>query len=1028
VTVAAGPDAPRVAAGPLPFEELFAPFVLRARREVERRLAAPPGRVSPLDRFAAAARLALECSLLRWLAHAAAPSLHAELERGRPAGRALLGVFLRAQASATEAPRERYRALVDELGSDELRSFLLARPVLARLVDGLIADWCDTTVELTQRLDGDLATIRERFGWLGDPGAVVALEADLSDPHHGGRSVVALTFASDARLVYKPRSLACDAAFGAFLTWCEPELRVPLLLDRGTHGWAEYIEHAPCADDAAVERFYARAGMLLCALYLLGTTDCHFENVVAHGEYPVLIDAETILQPQMPQPSSAAAWAPDPDERAWDTVVRTGLLPQWDFSADGRLALDTSALGSFAALQAAQPKPAWRNVNTDDMTRGTEPWTPAAPRSVPVLHDEPVSPRDHLDAFVAGFRRMHAAIAARRDALLAAAAALKSPPDAPASTPAGEESPPAVLANVRVRFIPRATQDYMLALNEALEPSALASDAARARAFDVLSRAFGNAPEPGVQAGLRAIEPAERRALERLDVPYFTIAATGAEIDSGDGPPVPIPVLASGFEDLVTRLRRWDETDLRRQLAIIRGMFHARTARAFDVTSGAKPFPRASDSDSAGGRAASFVAAARDIGDELEAASVPARDGSVSWLGLAHHAGADRFALEPLGFDLYGGSAGIALFLATLADVADEPRFRDLALASVAGLRTRLRTPPAARDLAVRIGIGGATGIGSIVYALTRLAPLLDGPSSFADGSASFGDGGSSLLDGARLLGDARLAAALIDDEAIGRDTIFDVIAGSAGAILGLLALHRAAPDATVLARAVAAGEHLLRARSGEIGRRAWITFAERPLTGLAHGAAGIALALVRLHAATGDARFLAAAREALAYERAAYAPDAGNWPDFRALMTRDGEPGFSVMWCHGAPGIGLARLAALREFDDPESAAEVHAAVAATIAFGVRGPDYLCCGNLGRAELLLQAGLDFDRPALRRRAEALAEDVLRDARRDGGFRLVYDMRASGYKPDLFRGAAGVGYALLRLAAPQRVPSVLSWD
>ncbi|MEA2719684.1 MAG: hypothetical protein QOJ39_1548, partial [Candidatus Eremiobacteraeota bacterium] len=72
--------------------------------------------------------------------------------------------------------------------------------------------------------------------------------------------------------------------------------------------------------------------------------------------------------------------------------------------------------------------------------------------------------------------------------------------------------------------------------------------------------------------------------------------------------------------------------------------------------------------------------------------------------------------------------------------------------------------------------------------------------------------------------------------------------------------------------------------------------------------------------------------------------------------------------------------------------------------------------------------GVQLQRPDLRLRAEALAEDLLRDARRDGGFRLVYDMRASGYKPDLFRGAAGIGYQLLRLAAPERVPSVLSWN
>ena len=32
----------------------------------------------------------------------------------------------------------------------------------------------------------------------------------------------------------------------------------------------EYVEHLPCEDEAAAQRFYQRAGMLLCLLYVLG--------------------------------------------------------------------------------------------------------------------------------------------------------------------------------------------------------------------------------------------------------------------------------------------------------------------------------------------------------------------------------------------------------------------------------------------------------------------------------------------------------------------------------------------------------------------------------------------------------------------------------------------------------------------------------------------------------------------------------------------------------------------------------------
>ena len=314
-----------------------------------------------------------------------------------------------------------------------------------------------------------------------------------------------------------------------------------------------------------------------------------------------------------------------------------------------------------------------------------------------------------------------------------------------------------------------------------------------------------------------------------------------------------------------------------------------------------------------------------------------------------------------------------------------------------------LRTPEAAGRFADAVGIGGASGLGSVVYALTRLA---------------------GLLDSEELLEDARLAAGLIDDEKIARDERLDLIAGSAGAALGLIALGRRTGDEALFRRAAVCGEHLLRKRAGRRGRRAWKTFADRPLTGLAHGAAGFALALLRLYEATGDTRFRDAAREAVRYERGVFDGRAGNWPDYRG-----GGRGFSTMWCHGAPGIGLARLAGIGLDEDPESLAEVAAALKATERFGLRGPDYLCCGTLGRVELLLEAGVRLNRAALVRRSLAAAAALVERARREGGFRLVEGQHAAApFKPGLFRGAAGVGYGLLRVAYPRRVPSVLTWQ
>ena len=78
-----------------------------------------------------------------------------------------------------------------------------------------------------------------------------------------------------------------------------------------------------------------------------------------------------------------------------------------------------------------------------------------------------------------------------------------------------------------------------------------------------------------------------------------------------------------------------------------------------------------------------------------------------------------------------------------------------------------------------------------------------------------------------------------------------------------------------------------------------------RALTGLSHGAAGMAAALARLAQASGHQSFAEAARRAVADERSVFVNVRGKWPDFRSTS----EPNaFILSWCHGSPGILLSR------------------------------------------------------------------------------------------------------------------------
>jgi lantibiotic modifying enzyme len=351
---------------------------------------------------------------------------------------------------------------------------------------------------------------------------------------------------------------------------------------------------------------------------------------------------------------------------------------------------------------------------------------------------------------------------------------------------------------------------------------------------------------------------------------------------------------------------------------------------------------------------------------------------------------------------LYNGAGGIALFLAAHAMVARSTASADLALAAVAHVRRNLKGRNAAR-LARSLGTGGAAGLGSVVYALSVMAKCLGDDS---------------------LRADAQAAAELFSDDLIAADKQLDIMGGSAGGLLALLRLYRDGRSEAALARAARCGEHLLaQRRIGPEGRRSFIGQGSgpRPLNGMSHGAAGFAYALAALAAATGRAEFARAAEECIAFENASYDAERHNWPDLR-----ESESLWPNQWCHGACGIGLARIATARRSGvDAEALADIRNAHAAVEETWPGHVDTLCCGTLGSIEFLREAASVMECGELAEAAARRLMTVLKGAAATGDYR--WNRGARRFNLGLFRGLAGVGYTCLR-QVDGSLPDVLIWD
>jgi type 2 lantibiotic biosynthesis protein LanM len=302
--------------------------------------------------------------------------------------------------------------------------------------------------------------------------------------------------------------------------------------------------------------------------------------------------------------------------------------------------------------------------------------------------------------------------------------------------------------------------------------------------------------------------------------------------------------------------------------------------------------------------------------------------------------------------------------------------------------------------------IGGFSGWGGVIYVLAHLGTLWGQPGLFAEAEA--------IVE--------RLPELIACDEQL------DIIDGAAGCLGSLLSLYRCAPSERTLATAVQCGEQLIaRAQSMEHGI-GWVSpIMPRPLAGFSHGAAGMAWALLELSTVTGAERFRKAALAAITYERSLFVPEAGNWLDLREheAVKQAGEGNqrtFMTAWCHGAPGIGLARLHSLPHLDDAAIRAEIDAALQTTLARGFGLNHALCHGDLGNLELLVQASEKLEDGQWDAQVRRLAAMILDSISRHG---WLCGIPCGVESPGLMTGLAGIGYALLRLAEPAHVPSVL---
>lgn len=963
----------------VPFADIYAPIVAFAR-----------GRVleSGLDRLPESALRSMQDALRQDLERLCQDVLYVEFRTHIAVNRP------QALADPESPPKtDLYDSFVDGLRTaDGLASLFSEYPVLPRFLARVVSQWCDAVQELDRRLDDDWQMLTDTFDVDTDATSVTAAAVLDSDRHADGRRVVALTFDDQTRIVYKPRSVQPAAAFDAFLQEAgnivDVDTRSVSVLDRETYGWVEHVDADSCQSRDDIGTYYQRAGVVLASAYLLYLNDCHYENVVANAASPVVVDAETMLTPSV---SPAAGETAPTDAVTGDgSVLWTGLLPR---SYDAGPIPESAMVNGFGVPEipvgSGPVASAWSAVNTNAMSRRERKVDLMSPpaRNVPAVEsapDSPVAASQYVNEIAETFASVCRAVVEDRLSL------------------------PESFSTLETRVLFRNTQEYDGVLSALQSPETLQDGRRLTFTTDVLVSeamlADGTDPAWDVVA-------AERCALYRLDVPRLTAdAATGA-LKCGDASITGITDSA-GYQRVKHRFEHLDEATVRTQRDIVE---LALDTTAVDEPEDAVP-SRPPDATYPPPDASTLASAVGDIYDTILEATVETDGDASDWV-VRRATGGGRLQVGTAGDGLYEGGLGVAVFAAVIADQLDRSGARETALALTGSLRDSIRA-----DGAAAVDGLGLDGVGGTVYGLTVVGRILDAPGSL--------ETAVQLVD-------------TLDPDRITAADSFDVMRGVAGTVLGCLALHEHRPESDALKIARMAGDVLVAAATRTDGGVAWPTGPDgESLTGYAHGAAGIAHALGRLATVTdtpgsvnelstevGDtepaagfpevSKYLACASDALAFERATFDAEQGNWPD-----RRERGPAFADAWCHGRTGGVLARTALQ---DTPLPVTEDIVALAHRTGVDSRPDDGLCCGAAGRLVGVTAASEHAADDELTAHAHArLVTGLHRHLRGDSWNLSAHTTRVPN--PTLFQGLAGVGYALLYAANPTDVPNVLYWE
>lgn len=304
-----------------------------------------------------------------------------------------------------KTPEEQYRFYHEKWLDcrENVYKILKEFPELARLLFMEIRCNYELADEILEHLETDYSQIIKTFCHGRDFGDIREVSF-MGDAHNRGKKTARVEMDNGVTVYYKPHCLQNSQRYQEIYAYLCKKAGISCIeqryLIRDTYGWEKHIEWQCCHTEEEIRRYFFRMGIHLMLGYTLGVTDLHGENVMAHGEHPVIIDLETcpgyIIQ------TEESSVRRKTETLLAKSVLHTGILPVLTWGA-GKEAVILSAVNTGKIVTPFRV-PAVKKAETSEMYIDYQPVEFEIKENTLKINDKIVNAYEYAGNLEQGFR------------------------------------------------------------------------------------------------------------------------------------------------------------------------------------------------------------------------------------------------------------------------------------------------------------------------------------------------------------------------------------------------------------------------------------------------------------------------------------------------------------------------------------------------------------------------------------------------------------------------------------------------